>query len=329
MKPWAFTLAALCVGMAGHGAAAALAELKAFQTADGALVTQVGQDLVDPYFANKALIIAVDAGVDVRPQTLAWLDWLLPRQRADGGFDRFCGARTGAWRACMAADADDATAATTLHLLSLVQSRSWLDARQNAQARVAERAASGMLDSLYDPDNGLYRVFAATPVYYLMDNLEVYDALRAQKRGPQATALASAIRKRFRGLIAWQPAIPAIEPEAFYPHALARTYLWSSGILSDSERGADIANWLAQYSDLWIGRHRDPFAWGIVAWNIHSVAPAEAACWRQSVRQAGDKLGWTVLDASADAALARQGIAISCSRRLSLNPPSERLRANA
>ena len=329
MNRWACIVVALCLGVVSPGASAALAELKAFQTPDGALVVQVGQDLVDPYFANKALIIATEAGVDVRAQTRAWLDWLLPRQRADGGFDRFCGARTGAWRGCMAADADDSTAATTIHLLRLAQGRNWLDGRQSAQARVAERGASAMLSALHDPGNGLYRVFAGQPVYYLMDNLEVYDALQAQERAPLATALAGAIRAHFRGPLAWQPAIPDIEPPAFYPHALARTYLWSSGILSEGERGADIANWLAQYSDLWIGRHRDPFAWGIVAWNIHAVAPAEAACWRTSVRLADEKLGWTVLDAAADAALAHQGIAISCSRRLSLLRRSEHQDASA
>ena len=320
------TLRGLLVVLAcsvGGLASAAVADLRDFQAADGSVVVRVGGDVVDPYFANKALIIAMDAGVDVRKELRAWMAWLLPRQRADGGFDRFCGGRGADWRACMGADADDATAATTIHLLRSARSRGWLNAREAEQARLAERRATAMLSTLYDDRNGLYRVFAAQPVYYLMDNIEVYEALRSQQRPAPAAALAKSILSQFRSNGAWQPAIPLMDREAFYPHALARTYLWPSGILSDTEGAADIAAWLAHFSDLWIGRHKDPFAWGIVAWNIHRLAPAEAACWRKSVRMTTAGAGWTVLDAAADEALARQNIQITCSRQLSLSMASQ------
>ena len=61
--------------------------------------------MVDPYFVNKALIIALESGAGVSAEVNAWLGWLLPRQRADGGFDRYCGAQKRQWRACMPADA--------------------------------------------------------------------------------------------------------------------------------------------------------------------------------------------------------------------------------
>ena len=288
---------------------------RAFRTADGSFATEVGGDVTDPYFANKSLIVAMQAGLDVRAELHDWLAWLLPRQRPDGGFDRFCGARDGRWVACLPADADDAMAATTLQLLALARQRGWLPARQAARVRAAERAADGLLRSLRDDANGLYRVFAPQPTYYLMDNLEVLEALRA-RRDPAAGPLASAIRRHFRDGAQWRASIPPIEPRRFYPHALAHSYLWHSGLLSASESGADIAAWLAQHSATWLDRQTDHFAWGIVAWNIHALAPAEAGCWRLSVRQSPARLGWTVLDAMADAALAHRGVPAVCARRL-------------
>ena len=90
----------------------------AFRTPDGSYTITVDSDIADPYFVNKAFIIALESGMNVRDELHAWLAWLLPRQRADGGFDRYCGARARAWHACMSADADDAMAAVTIHLIA-------------------------------------------------------------------------------------------------------------------------------------------------------------------------------------------------------------------
>lgn len=307
--------AGVCLAAAGP-AWAEPAGLRAFQTGDGAMVIHVGGDIADPYFGNKSLILAIEAGVNVRAELHAWLAWLLPRQRPDGGFDRFCGARSGQWIACMTADADDSTAATTIHLLRLARDRGWLNARDDQRAQKAERMADALLQSLYDDGRGLYRVFESQAVYYLMDNVEVYEALLSQRRTAEAAKLAQSVRSQFYRSNAWEPAIPLMDREHFYPHALARTYLWESGILKDSESAADMAGWLAHFSDRWLTRHEDPYAWGIVAWNIHRLAPAEAACWRKSVRLPPANAGWTVLDAAADAALAQRGVGISCSRSL-------------
>ena len=320
----------LAAGLWLAPAAAAAAEVpdwRAFRTADGSFATEIGGDLADPYFVNKSLIMATEAGMDVRPEVQAWLVWLLPRQRRDGGFDRFCGARTGQWVACLAADADDSMAATTLQLLTLARQRGWIAARHAARVAAAERAATGLLRSLRDDANGLYRVFAAQPTYYLMDNLEVLDALRL-RRDPAADALASAIRGQFRDGASWRPSIPPIEPPRFYPHALAHSYLWHSGVLAPSESGADIAAWLAHHSATWLDRQTEHFAWGIVAWNIHALAPAEAGCWRLSVRQSPARLGWTVLDAMADAALAHRGVPAVCARRLAASSTSQEATAS-
>lgn len=295
-------------------ALAAPAAPQAFRTADGAYTTEVGGDIVDPYFVNKALIIALEAGLELPDEARGWLAWLLPRQRRDGGFDRFCGARSGHWVACLEADADDSMAATTIHLVELVRRKGWLLPAQQARALRAQRRAAILLRSLRDPDDGLYHAFAHTRAQYLMDNLEVHAALRISGQDAAATELLQAIRTHFQGPAGWRPSRPDLPVEAFYPHALARTFLWRSGIMSPAEAAADEAAWLAQYSRTWLDRDTDPYAWGLVAWDIHELAPIEAACWRASVRVDPATVGWTVLDAYIDAALQQRGISTDCPR---------------
>ncbi|MDO5086595.1 MAG: hypothetical protein Q4D74_03165 [Comamonadaceae bacterium] len=286
----------------------------AFRTPDGSYTIMAGGDVTDPYFVNKALIIALESGLDMRAELNAWLAWLLPRQRADGGFDRYCGARKGAWRACMPADADDSMAATTIHLVALAQRKKLLAAKHVKPAQTASRQARKLLDTLRDPASGLYRVFADRPVYYLMDNAEVYEALAAVGDKPAAEALVKAIRSGFYKGGRWLPALPGYEKESFYPHVLAHSYLWQGAIADKASAASDMAGWLAHHSRAWLSRSDDRFAWGLVAWNIAKLAPAEAACWRHSVNPLPKDVGWTVLDAFIDQALERRGIKPACAR---------------
>ena len=82
-------------------------DLSGYQDAQGAITVHHQGDAVDPYFAMKALLVAHDAGLDMRATGQAWVNWLLPRQGPDGLFERYC--KDGSdWRACQEADADDA-----------------------------------------------------------------------------------------------------------------------------------------------------------------------------------------------------------------------------
>ena len=286
-----------------------------FETGDGAYVTTVGGDLVDPYFVNKTFIVLLQARVDVRPALDRWLAWLLPRQRADGGFDRYCRADDRDWTACQKADADDATAATTLELLHRAMRGGLVSDRVKPELAAAVRGSEAMLARLKNPQTGIYQVFVDTPTYYLMDNVEVYTALVASGRSKAADALAQAIRQQFDQAGTWQPAWPRFDQPSFYPHALARSFLWVPGLFTTpAEAGADMASWMAQYGDRWRRRMDDHFAWGLVAWNLHQLAPIEAACWRHSVRPYSSAIGWTVLDAGVDAALQHSGIGVGCPR---------------
>src|SRR5690348_13248313 len=87
-----------------------------FQHRDGALALAPNGNYAEPYFATKALLVSGEAGLDVHDASVAWIKWLLPRQRSDGRFDRYCEAN-GAWTPCGAADADDSMLAMWIQLL--------------------------------------------------------------------------------------------------------------------------------------------------------------------------------------------------------------------
>ncbi|MGA8515369.1 MAG: hypothetical protein WB821_11465, partial [Burkholderiaceae bacterium] len=143
------------------------------------------------------MIIAWEAGMDARERTRQWLAWLVPRQRADGGFDRFC-SQAGAWRACQRADADDSSVATFLHLSALYvaaekqKNRTQPMIDGNAEPvvglKAGTRRALGLLQSLRTP-RGTYRALVDQPIEFLMDNTEVYAGLVGTGQTEQAQNL--------------------------------------------------------------------------------------------------------------------------------------------
>src|SRR5581483_4206184 len=118
-----------------------------------ALTVHAGGDFVDPYFATKALIAAEEAGLNVDGPARRWIAWLLPRQRPDGRFERYCRA-DGAWRSCADADADDALSALWMELLNRMTPHgetvtAWVESAQRADAH---------LNLLRNSKTGLYQV---------------------------------------------------------------------------------------------------------------------------------------------------------------------------
>lgn len=312
----------IAMGAAGMACAEEPPALGAFATGDGAYYTTMGSPVVDPYFINKSFIISMQASAPLQAEFAQWIQWLLPRQRKDGGFDRFCREADKTWRNCMAADADDSMAATTIQMLNMGLQKAWVPAPQRRAAVQAIAASQRLLASLRNPQSQLYRVFPGTELYYLMDNIEVYEALRSDihAAGP-ANQLAAAIRKQFWTGQQWKPAIPEYAQVQFYPHTLASAYLWNTGILPIRESDNATAQWLAQHRDTWLARSGDHYAWGLVAWNMRQSAPLQAACWRASLRPFQEKTGWTVLDAMVDLSLAHLGIVKQCASALPAAAP--------
>ena len=321
LHPWRLCAAASLIAITQSAWSAGPAEPPspaAFASHDGAYFTTVGGHVVDPYFVNKSFIIALEANAPVQADFVRWLQWLLPRQRPDGGFDRYCIDSNKQWKNCMKADADDSMAATTIQMIATASKKGWIPAAQQADATRASRNARKLLSKLFDSKTSLYKVFADTEMYYLMDNAEVYDGLRASGASTAANALAAAIRRQFLDGGQWKPAIPEYKEVRFYPHSLAHAYLWGTSVLPASESSGAMAQWLSTNGSTWLQRTGDSYAWGLVAWELRTYAPTHAACWRASLRPFQESIGWTVLDAFIDQSLQHLGVGTQCA----LTPPA-------
>jgi hypothetical protein len=277
---------------------------------DGAIAVTIGGDLVDPYFANKALIVAWEAGLDVKEITKVWLEWLVSHQRGDGGFDRFCSHLDG-WRACDRADADDSSIATFLHLSSLYaqgSQRMPLVVESILGLSNAEKKAALLLNRLRAP-RGTYRAFEYEPIEYLMDNTEVYAGLVSIKQTIQAEKLKRDIYKHFFLKSNWQPANQPYKQFDFYPSALAPTYLWHTGLVDAQTVNHQFSIWVQKWGGQWLARSLDAYAWGLVAWGARNVKDQHwIRCWRHRYESHDRKVGWTVIDEAVDIGLAHLGI---------------------
>jgi hypothetical protein len=313
MKTVSFWVLALMLGAAPP----ARALLEGFTRPDGAISVVAQGDFVDPYFANKALIIAWEAGMDARERSRQWLTWLVPRQRADGGFDRFC-SQAGAWSACKGADADDSSVATFLHLSALYVAAEKQPNRMQPMIEgsaepvvgltTATRKAQGLLQSLRTP-RGTYRALVDQPIEFLMDNTEVYAGLVGSGQARQAQALKLAIQKHFYTASTWVPANMAYDRFDFYPSALAPTYRWHTGLVNAATADHEMQVWVKQWGVGWLTRLHDEFAWGLVAWGARAMKDQHwIRCWRFQQEGHHRSRGWTVLDEAVDAGLARLGV---------------------
>ena len=92
-------------------------DLNGFQRPDGAITTGFGGTTVDPYFATKSLIVAMDEKLDVKKETEAWIAWALQMQKSDGLFERYELSDNVKWQAYTESDADDAMSALWIELL--------------------------------------------------------------------------------------------------------------------------------------------------------------------------------------------------------------------
>lgn len=301
------------------------------QASDGALLMNVGQSEVDPYFAMKALIVAQDAGLDVRDPALRFIRWLLPRQRKDGRFDRYC-QKNGAWRVCAAADADDSMLALWIQLLYRVAPKSgltpeWLASIQRAQQH---------LTSLRNARLGVYHVSHRNHVALFMDNVEVYWALKdvaqaRQKLGdPRAAQTAADANSLARGIryVFWNAntetfrASTQKEQPHFYPEALAQTFAWMAALpLPEGDAASAWSRWKQLYGQAWLSNRYDPHPWGLVALTAVKLGDqATAGCWLEHSGPARFGPQWNILEEAAFQAVeARvaggvQSAAASCRR---------------
>ncbi|HKG90453.1 MAG TPA: hypothetical protein VKA84_01100 [Gemmatimonadaceae bacterium] len=304
-------------------------DLRGYQEPDGAITLHAGGDLVDPYFATKALLAARAAGADVGRAGRAWVAWAAARQLPDGRFERQCRAHAAApWSRCWDADADDALAALWLELLhELAPSRSGggLPLAWRPSAESAERH----LAVLRDPSTGVYRVSRTQPAALLMDNVEIYgalaavararrrlgDAAGAERAAAQADTLAAAIGRVFRrpgrrALVVSTQQSPDDSAAAFYPYAVAELYPWLAGLPAPagepSPREA-FARWLARHGERWLAFTDDPYPWGLVALTAARLGDgATARRWLDRAAPLRGTVRWNVLEEAIFQALGRK-----------------------
>jgi hypothetical protein len=251
-------------------------DLSAYQQPDGAITVHPQDDHVDPYFAMKALWAARQLGDPALVETRAWIDWLLPRQSADGSFSRYC-EQNATWRVCDEPDADDSMLAMWIELLHEAAPRG-LPARWAESAQRAEHA----LTQLRDPKSGVYHISPKNNDALLMDNVEVYAAFRrigelqikagdhagGQRHITQARALRLAISKTFhpngKDLLRWSSGDDS--SEAFYPYGVAHLYPWLHQMNTEGFGPMlNWENWLNRYDEAWLTRSGDSYPWGLVA----------------------------------------------------------------
>ena len=284
-----------------------------YQHSDGAISLHYRGDYIEPYFATKALIVAEEAGLDVHEPVQQWIRWLLPRQNKDGSFTRYCRKPGDQWRSCAAADADDSMLALWLQLLYINAPASGIPA--SWQDSVSKARAS--LEHLRNSRLGVYHVSRQNHVALLMDNVEVYSALRdiaqseerfgdhlhAQVTQKQAENLDLAIQRVFWNKHAewFRPSIQKSSPE-FYPDVVAQVFPWLADMPMDSDLHTDAAwtHWKSRFATDWLDKKFDPHPWGLVAMTALKFGDMDsAACWLSRSEPLRFSTNWNVLEESA------------------------------
>jgi hypothetical protein len=274
--------------------------LDGFADASGAIAIQHKGGTIDPYFTLQALLIAHENGLDVSAYGAKWINWLLPLQKPDATFDRFCRQGTE-WAPCKTADADDSLLALWLKFMETMPA----ELKRNPAWKKSQLAAKETLARLVDPR---WHVYLVSPVYQhglFMDNLEVwsYAPARAAAEGAKLPSLSQSIQNVFwdaegkRYLVSTQPGQKTTN-HAFYPDAVAQIFplLVNFPHIPGGQR-AWYRKWIKEHRGEWLEQVKTDFAWGLVAlvaWKQGDTASAR--CWLRATLPARHTFHWTVTD---------------------------------
>lgn len=291
-----FILSMIMVMAATQAAHGETLILRGYQLPDGAITTLYGGDVVDPYFAIRALLLAEDGGLAIHAPARAFILWMLQRQREDGLFERYCAKPGEQWQTCAAADADDALLAMWLELLAIVPPPRGYEKQWRESAFKANR----QLALLKNPQTGIYHISATLPVGLFMDNLEIYQAFRRIGRHTEAKQLAQAIETVFWREEKQNYAASTQErtESAFYPDRVAQIYpLLFNYKKAGRDNAAFMRAWLAENRADWPSNTPADYPWGLAAVAALKAGVQNAAyCWQ--VRAIPFRYGkqWNVLE---------------------------------
>lgn len=311
----------VCAGvlmvLAGVGTSAASAPslvLQGYADEAGAITVLHGGNSADPYFAMQALLLAHDNGMDVSAPTEKFADWLVPKQKPDGTFDRFCKDGAGRWASCKAADADDSLLAMWMRLLETMPQKLrskplWLKSHATSKAA---------LEHLFQPSRGIYMVSPLVLHGLFMDNLEVWS-LKAQRKPAaealEADKLAKAIRDTF-----WNPVDKHFlvstqleqrsEKQAFYPHQVAQIFpLLVDFPLAPAEAGPYYRAWMVAHRAEWLSQGKEDYPWGLLAvLAMRQNDSASARCWLREATPLRHSARWAVTDEASFQILVSKGL---------------------
>lgn len=312
-------LVALLCG-ATQSAGATAFDPSTFQSPDGAITLTQGGNYVEPYFATKALIVAQDGGLDIHNAAEAWINWVLPRQRPDGLFRRFCRAASNAnadlnidyaWRDCAPADADDSMLALWVQLLYRMAPSTGMPVEWRRSITLAAK----QLAKLRNGRLGVYHISRLNHVALFMDNIEVYAALKDVARGElrlhdpaaaetdaRADQLDAAIQRIFwdRRRGRFRPSMQKSRP-AFYPDIVAQVYPWLADVSGPGQNPRQAwQQWRQTFGAGWIERRYDTNPWGLVALAAEKLGDtASAVCWTSQSDSLRGGSSWNVLEEAA------------------------------
>ncbi len=307
----------LQIALLTSASAASRLDLAGYADDAGAITVLHGGDSTDPYFAMQALLLAHDGGMDISVVAAKFADWLVPRQKPDGTFDRFCRGTDKLWASCKTADADDSLLALWMKLLDTMPD----NLAKNAVWQKSYAIAKVSLDHLYQPSRGVYMV---SPVYLhglFMDNLEVWS-LKAHLKKPgsssEAAKLAQAIRATFwdpvnkRFLVSTQLEQRSEKP-VFYPDHVAQVFplLLDFPLFRDSpiSEKTYYKSWMNAHRADWLRQSDTDYPWGIVAVLAERQKdPESAGCWLRKVSPMRHSSRWAVTDEVSYQLLAAKGV---------------------
>lgn len=303
--------------LGGHGVFAAAApklELGGYMDDEGAISVLHDGDSADPYFAMQALLLAHENGMDISAAAEKFVNWLVPRQKPDGTFDRFCRGPDKRWTSCKTADADDSLLAIWMKLLQTMPVR----LKNNPIWMKSYLISKNSLEHLFQPSRGIYMV---SPVYLhglFMDNLEVWSLkihLKQPHQRAEADKLARAIHDTFwdpvnkRYRVSTQLEQQSQKP-AFYPDHVAQIFPFLVGFpIFNADVKPYYRDWMRLYRADWLSHGETDYPWGLLAvLALRQNDKASARCWLREASPLRHSSRWAVTDDASYQILIGKGL---------------------
>lgn len=302
------------LGVTGCAGAAPRLDLGGYTDESGAITVLNKGDSADPYFAMQALMLAHENGMDVSAPAEKFVNWLVPRQKPDGTFDRFCRGADKKWVSCKTADADDSLLALWMKLLETMPAQ----LAKNPVWTKSYEISKVSLERLYQPSRGVYMVSPVVLHGLFMDNLEVWSRMVHLKQ-PQQRAdsdkLARAIHDTFwdpvnkRFLVSTQLEQRAQKP-AFYPDHVAQIFplMFDFPLLPVTARSY-YRSWMATHRAEWLVQGEADYPWGLLAvLALRQNDKFSAGCWLRQATPLRHSARWAVSDEASYQILLTRGV---------------------